>query len=59
MRTFEAAVPAGKLGWNWAKFAFGGWKTLSWVDENVLQHVVPRGLFYNVMITGTKPAPRA
>ncbi len=58
VRTFEAAVPAGKLGWNWAKFAFGGWKTLSWVDENVLQHVVPRGLFYNVMITGTKPAPR-
>jgi hypothetical protein len=24
-----------------------------------LQHVVPRGMFYNVMITGTKPAPRA
>ncbi|KAA0928400.1 class I SAM-dependent methyltransferase [Rhodococcus sp. ANT_H53B] len=59
VRTFEAAVPEGKLGWNWAKFAFGGWKTLSWVDENVLQHVVPRGLFYNVMITGIKPAPRA
>ncbi|MDI9931411.1 class I SAM-dependent methyltransferase [Rhodococcus sp. IEGM 1354] len=59
VRTFEAAVPAGKLGWNWAKFAFNGWKTLSWVDEKVLQHVVPRGLFYNVMITGTKPAPRA
>ncbi|OZE25525.1 SAM-dependent methyltransferase [Rhodococcus sp. 05-2255-1e] len=59
VRTFEAAVPAGKLGWNWAKFAFNGWKTLSWVDERVLQHVVPRGMFYNVMITGTKPAPRA
>ncbi|WP_032401376.1 class I SAM-dependent methyltransferase [Rhodococcoides fascians] len=59
VRTFEAAVPAGKLGWNWAKFAFNGWKTLSWVDEKVLQHVVPRGMFYNVMITGTKPAPRA
>lgn len=58
VRTFEAAVPAGKLGWNWAKFAFNGWKTLSWVDEKVLQHVVPRGMFYNVMITGTKPAPR-
>lgn len=59
VRTFEAAVPAGKLGWNWAKFAFNGWKTLSWVDEKILQHVVPRGMFYNVMITGTKPAPRA
>lgn len=58
VRTFEAAVPSDKLGWNWARFAFGGWKTLSWVDENVLRHVVPRGLFYNVMITGTKPSPR-
>ncbi len=55
VRTFEAAVPEEKLGWGWAKFAFGGWKTLSWVDENVLKHVVPRSFFYNVMITGVKP----
>ncbi len=54
VRTFEAAVPSDKLGWNWAKFAFGGWKTLTWVDEKVLKHVVPRGFFYNVMITGVK-----
>ncbi len=55
VRTFEAAVPPEKLGWNWAKFAFGGWKSLSWVDEKVLKHVVPRSFFYNVMITGVKP----
>ncbi|EHK80684.1 SAM dependent methyltransferase [Rhodococcus pyridinivorans AK37] len=55
VRTFEAAVPQEKLGWNWAKFAFGGWKALSWVDENILEHVVPRSFFYNVMITGVKP----
>ncbi|KQU30612.1 MULTISPECIES: class I SAM-dependent methyltransferase [Nocardiaceae] len=55
VRTFEAAVPAEKLGWGWARFAFNGWKSLSWLDENVLHHVVPRGYFYNVMITGTKP----
>ncbi|ORI18256.1 class I SAM-dependent methyltransferase [Rhodococcus sp. 1168] len=54
VRTFEAAVPADKLGWNWAKFAFGSWKTLSWLDEKVFTHVVPRGYFYNVMITGVK-----
>lgn len=56
VRTFEAAVPADKLGWGWAKFAFGGWKTLSKLDERVLRHVVPRRFFYNVAITGTKPA---
>ena len=27
-------------GWGWAKFAFGSWTTLSWVDANVL---APRG----------------
>ncbi len=57
VRTFEAAVAADKLGWGWARFAFGGWKKLSWLDSTVLSKVVPRGLFYNVAITGEKPQP--
>src|ERR1700753_2277420 len=36
LRTFESTVPPGKLGWGWAKFAFTSWKTLSWVDANVM-----------------------
>jgi ubiquinone/menaquinone biosynthesis C-methylase UbiE len=56
IRTFEAAVPPGRLGWNWAKFAFGSWLTLSWVDVNVLRHVVPKAWYYNVMVTGVKPS---
>ena len=56
LRTFESTVPPGKLGWNWAKFAFGSWKTLSWLDANVWRHVAPKGWFYNVMITGVKPS---
>jgi len=56
VRTFESTVPPGKLGWGWAKFAFGSWTTLSWVDENVWRHVVPKGWFYNVMVTGVKPS---
>ena len=55
VRTFEAAVKPGALGWNWAMFAFRGWQRLSWLDENVLSRVVPDELFYNVSITGTKP----
>ncbi|MCA0332016.1 MAG: class I SAM-dependent methyltransferase [Actinobacteria bacterium] len=55
VRTFEAAVKPGALGWNWAMFAYKGWMRLSWLDENVLSHVVPDELFYNVCITGTKP----
>jgi ubiquinone/menaquinone biosynthesis C-methylase UbiE len=55
VRTFEAAVRPGALGWNWAMFAYRGWQRLSWLDENVLSHVVPGELFYNVSVTGTKP----
>ena len=54
VRTFEAAVPPGKLGFGWAMFAYRTWQRLSWVDEKVLSKVMPRELFYNVLITGTK-----
>jgi hypothetical protein len=56
LRTFESTVPSGKLGWGWAKFAFGSWTTLSWVDDNLWRRVVPQGWFYNVMVTGVKPS---
>ena len=55
LRTVEAAVPPGRLGWRYAKFAFNSWITLSWVDENLWRRVVPKGWFYNVMVTGVKP----
>ena len=56
VRTFESTVPPGKLGWGWAKFAFGSWTTLSWVDDNVWRRVVPKSWYYNVMLTGVKPS---
>jgi len=56
LRTFEATVPPGKLGLNWARFAFTSWKALSWVDANVWRRVAPKGWFYNVMVTGVKPS---
>jgi SAM-dependent methyltransferase len=55
VRTFEAAVPPGKLGMRWAMFAYRGWMGLSWLDRRVLARVVPRAWFYNALITGTKP----
>jgi SAM-dependent methyltransferase len=54
VRTFEAAVPPGKLGLGWAMFAYRSWQRLSWLDANVLARVVPRGWFYNALVTGTK-----
>ena len=55
VRTFESAVPAEKLGWAWAKFAYATWRTLMAVDEKVMTHVAPKGLFYNALVTGVKP----
>ncbi|MGH3437861.1 MAG: class I SAM-dependent methyltransferase [Sciscionella sp.] len=55
VRTFEAAVPPEKLGPRWKWFAYRLWQRLSWLDENVLSKVVPRKLFYNALLTGTKP----
>jgi len=54
VRTFECAVPAGKLGWEWATFAYRTWQRLSAVDRR-LARVVPAGLFYNALVTGAKP----
>jgi ubiquinone/menaquinone biosynthesis C-methylase UbiE len=54
VRTFEAAVRPGALGWNWAMFAYGAWQRLSAVDR-VLARAVPARFFYNVGITGVKP----
>jgi SAM-dependent methyltransferase len=54
VRTFEAAVPPGKLGWDWAMFAYHGWLRLSALDRR-LSRVVPAGLFYNALVTGIRP----
>ena len=55
VRTFEAAVPQEKLTLGWRLFAYKAWLRLSWLDENVLAKIAPRNVFYNVLITGTKP----
>ena len=54
VRTFEAAVPPGRLGMRWAMFAYHGWLRLSALDRR-LARVVPAGLFYNALVTGVKP----
>jgi hypothetical protein len=58
VRTFEAAVPPGKLGWDWAMFAYRTWHRLSAVDRR-LSRVVPAGLFYNALVTGIRPGASA
>lgn len=54
VRTFEAAVRPGVLGWGWATFAYRTWQRLNAIDRSVLAHVVPDELFYNVCVTGVR-----
>lgn len=55
VRTLEHALNPDRLGWRWASFAYQSWLRLCAVDR-VLDHVVPDELFYNVSITGLRPA---
>jgi ubiquinone/menaquinone biosynthesis C-methylase UbiE len=55
VRTFEAAVNPERLGWGWSMFAFRSWQRLSALDR-ALARVVPERFYYNVGITGVKPA---
>lgn len=54
VRTFEAAVKPGVLGWKWAQFAYRSWLGLSALDEHVMKRLVPQQYFYNVSVTGFK-----
>jgi SAM-dependent methyltransferase len=54
VRTFEAAMRPGVLGWKWAQFAYRGWTALNWLDGRVWSQVVPGQFFYNVSVTGRK-----
>lgn len=55
VRTFEAAIRPGVLGWGWAHFAYRGWQRLNALDRRVWSKVVPADLFYNVSVTGVRP----
>ena len=54
VRTVEAAVKPGSLGFKWAYFAYGTWIALSALDAKVMNKVVPAQYFYNVSVTGIR-----
>jgi len=55
VRTFEAAVRPGVLGWTWANFAYRSWQRLNFLDKNIWSRVVPADFYYNVCVTGVRP----
>lgn len=55
VRTFEAAVKPGALGWGWASFAYRSWQKLNAIDRSLWSRVVPDSYFYNVCVSGVRP----
>jgi ubiquinone/menaquinone biosynthesis C-methylase UbiE len=55
VRTIEGSVRPGLLGARWANGAFHGYLALQRFDEGVLQRVVPRDVFYNLILRARKP----
>jgi len=54
VRTLEASIRPGVLGTRWAYGAYGTWRQLSRVDR-ALERVVPRRLFYNLILHARRP----
>ena len=54
VRTIEAEARQGLLGPRWARFAYRSWRALYRVDD-ALRSLIPRGLFYNLLLVAEKP----
>ncbi len=55
VRTIEGSIRPGTFGMRWAMTAFNGYRLFTALDEAVLDRIVPDSLFYNLIVTGTKP----
>ncbi len=58
VRTIEGAVRPGLLGPRWAFAAFHTYLALHRFDDELLARVVPRELFYNLILHARKPYDR-
>ena len=55
VRTIEGSMAEGVLGMPWFRFAYRSYLALTEVDERVMRRFVPAPLFYNLVLTATKP----
>jgi SAM-dependent methyltransferase len=55
-RTLEASAAPESIPWAWRQYAYRGYLLLQQVDNRLLEPRFPARVFYNLMITGEKPA---
>jgi ubiquinone/menaquinone biosynthesis C-methylase UbiE len=56
LRTVEASAEPESISWGWRRFAFRSYMALQKVDTRLLEPHLPAELFYNLLVSGRKPA---
>jgi ubiquinone/menaquinone biosynthesis C-methylase UbiE len=56
LRTVEASAEPDSVSWGWRRFAFNSYIALQKVDTRLLEPRLPAELFYNLLLSGRKPA---
>jgi ubiquinone/menaquinone biosynthesis C-methylase UbiE len=56
LRTVEASAEPESVSWKWRNFAFRSYIALQKVDSRLLEPHLPAELFYNLLVSGRKPA---
>ena len=55
-RTLEATAAPEDIPWLWRQYAYRGYLALQRLDTALLEPRFPAAVFYNLMITGARPA---
>jgi len=56
LRTVESSAEPESISWGWRKFAFRSYIALQKVDSRLLEPHLPAELFYNLLVSGRRPA---
>jgi SAM-dependent methyltransferase len=56
LRTVESTAEPESVSWRWRNFAFRSYIALQKVDTRLLEPNLPAELFYNLLVSGRKPA---
>jgi ubiquinone/menaquinone biosynthesis C-methylase UbiE len=54
-RTLEATAHPEDVPWGWRNYAYRGYLTLQQVDRRLLESRLPPAIFYNLIVTASKP----
>lgn len=57
-RTLEATADPRDVPWAWRQYAYRGYLLLQDVDRRMLESRLPAAVFYNLMLTATRPHTR-